>query len=501
MHMENSRQKSMSRKALIGGLWAVAGKVGGKMIDLLTFVVLAHFLMPEDVGLVAIAMTWILIVEAILDLPLAAALLRYERPTEGMFNTAFTLGLLRAALIALVMVALALPISWFYEKSDLTLLILVLSLAPMMRGLINPRLIVFAKQFDFRRDFAIDIAGKLTAFVAAVAVAAVWQSHWAIAAATLAGPFVAMVLSYVFIPVRPRLTLSAWREFSEIVSWHSVSQVISAINWQLERLILPRFISTATFGQFALAGDISALPQQAIAQPLVKPVVAALATRETPEKLRQLYQRLIGFYMIVLGTIYLVTGALSDELLWFAFGEKWRGAAPFLTWIAFSSILTIPVAILSPLALRLNRMRFVTIRMAAEFAVKIPMVTIGIYLAGIEGALMAQTLSAVVILGVTIWSVRKMIGLRLIDQLMTMARPGLALAGAYGVFLVLVHPLGADSDGIKLLTFIFAAAVTLVITSALLHTLIWLASGKPDGAEASIRLTLGEVFSAAKSGA
>ncbi|WP_160006273.1 oligosaccharide flippase family protein [Rhizobium sp. 18055] len=478
--------KNLSGKASIGGLWAIAGKVGGKLVDLLTFIFLAHFLSPNDVGTVAIAMTWVMIVEAVLDLPLAAALLRFEQPTDAMFDTAFTLGALRGCLIAVTMVALAHPIAWFYNENALTALTIGLAFAPIMRGLVNPRLIIFAKRFDFRRDFAIDILGKSCALLTALTIAAIYQSPWAIAAATLTSPLVAMMLSYWFVPLRPRLTLSSWRYFSEIVGWHSLAQLISALNWQAERLMLPRFIDTAAFGQFAFAGDIASIPHQAIAQPLVKPVVAALAAQSSDEALRQFYIKLVGCYMLVLGPVFLVTGTLSDELLQFAFGDKWRGAAQILSWVALTNILTIPVVALAPLALRVNQVRFVTLRMAVECAVKIPLVAVGIYLMGIKGAIIAQAVSAAFILAVAIWSVKQMIALDLWTQIKTFARPALALAGAYGIYVALAHPVPDSADGLKLFTFILASGLTLTISFAILSILIWFACGRPDSAEATV---------------
>jgi hypothetical protein len=76
--------------------------------------------MPGDLGLVATAMTTIVIIEAILDLPIAPALLR-------------------GVVIAPLLRGLGWPVAWFYGHPQLVLVIAILSLVPIMKGLANPR--------------------------------------------------------------------------------------------------------------------------------------------------------------------------------------------------------------------------------------------------------------------------------------------------------------------------------------------------------------------------
>ena len=374
---------SLSRQATSAGIWAIGGKLAAKAIDLCTLVLLTRFLMPSDIGLVAMAMAAILIIEAVLDVPIAAAMLRIKNPTEAMFNTAFTLGVLRGAVIGLLLGTLAWPVAQFYGHPQLTALVWILSLGPILRGMTNPRMIVFTQQFDLRRDFVIDVSAKCCAFVAASTVAVVYQNYWAVVAATIATPLVSLILSFAFVPLRPKITLTEWRHFSSIVGWNTLGQLVAALNWQLDRIMLPRFVPLATFGQFAVATDMSAIPHQAIAQPLVKPLIAAFAKFDDPRDLAPVYCHVVGGYMLLMGPIFLVMGVLAQPLISLVFGSQWTAAAPILAWLAWINILSIPMVPLLPLALRMNQMHYMTLRMTAELAVRIPLTLLCIGLYGV----------------------------------------------------------------------------------------------------------------------
>ena len=58
---------SLSARAFVAGIWTVGVRLLSRGVDFITLLVLARFLGPADFGLVAMAMTVVFIVEAILD--------------------------------------------------------------------------------------------------------------------------------------------------------------------------------------------------------------------------------------------------------------------------------------------------------------------------------------------------------------------------------------------------------------------------------------------------
>jgi len=81
---------SVSQRTATASIWTIGGKFLARLLDFVSLLVLARLLSPEDFGLVAIATSVLVIVEAILDLPLTQALVRQRSPSDRMFATAFT---------------------------------------------------------------------------------------------------------------------------------------------------------------------------------------------------------------------------------------------------------------------------------------------------------------------------------------------------------------------------------------------------------------------------
>ena len=148
------------------------------------------------------AMTLIFIVEAVMELPLGAAMLRVPEPTAEVYNTAFTLGALRGLIIAGFFILCAWPISFFYGEPRLVPLVMSLALAPAMRGCVSPMLVEFNRRMDFRRQAGLDITSKTIAVTTAIIVAILTRSYWSIALGTILVAFVALVGSYWLAPMR-----------------------------------------------------------------------------------------------------------------------------------------------------------------------------------------------------------------------------------------------------------------------------------------------------------
>jgi len=312
----------------VAAIWLVGGRLIARSIDLVTLLVLARILGPAEFGAVAVAMTLILIVEAISEMPVSFVLVRAPEVTQSMLDTAFTLSMIRGIGIAVILALLAIPYASFNNDLNLVPLICVLAFAPAIRSLISPAMVHFVRAIDFRREFVLDIVGKLATLVVAVTVAYIAQNYWAIAAGTVAAPVVMAIASYFFAPYFPRLTLKEWNQFSSLLQWNTASQFLAAINWQIDRLLLGRMASREDLGRFSIANDLTAIPYQALVIPVVRPLMAGLsALPDEPVRLGQAYRKTTAAIMMVGAPALIGMAVLSEEIVRLILGPKWSDAA------------------------------------------------------------------------------------------------------------------------------------------------------------------------------
>lgn len=473
--MATDASGSLTARTARAGLWTVGGKFASKLIDFVTLIVLTRLLTPADFGLVAMAMTAVFIVEAITDVPLSTALLRVAHPTRAMFETAFTIGLLRGGIVLALLGLAAVPLSMVFDRPELVSLICALALAPTLRGLASPGMARFARKLDFSREFLLDVISKTCSLMIAVGLGLLTGSYWALAAATITSSAALMVFSYIIAPIRPRLTLAEWSRFEDLVTWNTASQLAAALNWQLDRLIMPKFASAAQFGSYVAACDLTAIPYQALVQPLSRPMMAALGMvgREAAS-LQRKYLMFSRAFVILLVPILLFIGLASELIIGLVFGSKWAMAAPLLFWLALISaigVMTIPMA---ALAMATHNTRLNTLRLAVELAVKAPLMIIGAYVAGIPGILSAQAAAAVAGAAAVVHFVSRMIGIPAMDQLRNVALPIAAALVPFVLIEALADVASAglwqDAGRIALLAAVYFSAYTalLMAGSALL---------------------------------
>ncbi|HEY6881748.1 MAG TPA: oligosaccharide flippase family protein [Polyangiales bacterium] len=463
----------------------VVGRILAKAVDFAVLLVLTHLLQPADFGLVAMGSTLVLVVEAILELPLTHALVRLQEPTPAAFDTAFTLSVLRGALLALVVAALAYPMALFYREPRLVSLVMALALGPAVKALLSPRMVLYQRQLDFRWAAGVDVIGKVVAFVAASAVAYGTQSYWAIAVANVTTPLVTVSLSYVIAPYRPRFGLSEWSQFADMMGWHTLSQVSSALNWQMDKFLLGRFTQPVELGRFFMAENVAAIPNSSIIGPVTAPLLAAFAPlRDNPASIKHAYARASSAVLMVGAPPLLGLVVLANPLVRLIFDPKWADAAPIMAMVALANLLPLPAEPMTGLAMSLNKTRWVTVRSALNLAVRLPATLVGAAYFGVPGAIAARALANAMMLGTGVYLAQRLIDFPVHEQVRNLVRPFVAL-GAFALTLLALAPLLAKLPaGPWLAAGILGASCSATMVYVLTAYLAWNWAGRPPGVEA-----------------
>lgn len=467
----------------------MASRFSAKILDFVGLLVLARLLTPGDFGLVAMALTLVQVIEAILELPVAQALLRGSKLTQSATDTAFTLSFLRGLVLALIIGFLAHPIAIYYGDSRLVPLIGVLTLAVILRGLISPRMAVFQRDMNFFWDAILDVVAKASAIIAGISVAIMTRSYWALATVTLTTPLITVILSYIRAPYRPRFSLAEWPMFSNIVGWFSVSQVFSALNWQIDKFVLGRFTTPVSLGRYSMSEQMAAVPFTAIIAPSVRPLTAAFARDESQSQLHRAYCQASNALFAIAGPILVIAIVFAKPLLLIAFDDEWTSAAPLLQGLCLGNLLVLPIGPVNSLAIATNRTGLVAARNFYDFLFRGPATVIGIIYGGLMGAVAARTIAQIGVFFFGMLVTTKIIKLPIRTQIQALLRPSIAMA-AMALFLILTLPFTENLSGLML---IVAVALLSGIASSLYGMILlglWLIAGRPNGIEA---LTLQKV--------
>lgn len=425
---------------LFGATWTISSRLSGRLIDFLTLLILARLLDPADFGLTALAMSLVVVVETVLEIPLIQTLTRLRVIEKMHLDTAFTLGIARSLLLSLVITAAAWPFSIMYGDTHLLLVVPALALGPISRGLYNPNMVLFIKDLRFRQVFIAEVSGKIGAALLAITVLYLGGSYWAIVANSVASSALATVASYVIAPYRPGLSLRAFSEFRGIIGWFSSAQIVSALNWQLDRVMLGHFIPRGQLGQYTMAGDIAAMPTQSVIEPAMQPVMAAFShIAHDRERLRNAYLKAARFVMFLAVPACVGMSLTADLIIAVLIGPKWVEAGILLQWIALTIVLNAYYQPLASLSLTLNRAAAIFHLNVMDLLMRIVAIPAGYYLFSLFGIIAARGALAIIMFVLAMLYVRKLVGASLASQLYNLRKIALAASIMAALVIALRH--------------------------------------------------------------
>ncbi|QDA37009.1 lipopolysaccharide biosynthesis protein (plasmid) [Paracoccus liaowanqingii] len=428
----------LTGKALTGAAWLVMSRFMGRFIDLFTLIILARILTPEDFGLTALAMTLIMTADMVLEVPIIQALLRRQHFDDEDLNTGFTLGLLRSLLFVVFIMCAAWPFAHFYGDMRLFPLMLVLSLGPFMRGLSSPAMVRFARHLSFRQTFIVEFSGKLAAFFVAVTIVQLGGGYWAIAANSVVAVTVSVIASYIIAPYCPSLSLTRFSHFASFTGWFSLNQILAALNWQLDRILLGRFVDMPAFGKYVIATDLSAFSSQSVIGPAMQAVMAAFSSINTDRaRIRQAFMKVARFVLLVSAPVCVGLSVTADLVVLIVLGDQWMGAAPMLQILALAVLPTSYFQVFYSLSLALDRPSYLFQISLVEFVLRLLFIPAGLFLLAIDGVLYARLLIGLAMFVIYMLYVRRLGGIGIRAQLLNLWRVALATATMAAAVLLL----------------------------------------------------------------
>ncbi|HEY6640501.1 lipopolysaccharide biosynthesis protein [Povalibacter sp.] len=478
-------------KLIKGSLWLAVSRVVVNGLAAISTLLLARLLVPADFGLVAVATTLLAIVTSVTDLSLTSALVRHPNPTATHFSAAWTLNTLRGLLLGIAFAAAGIPTAAIYGDPRLVAVMAALGVGIAISGLANPRRIMLQRDLVFWQEFVLNVAEKLVGVVAAIVVAYVFHSYWAIVVGLLAGQATSILVSYATLPFRPRPTFAHARELLSFSVWLTAGQIIDTLNWRFDFLLVGKGLGNSALGYYSVGGNLAAIPTRETIAPLTKVMFPGFASiQNEPARLAAAYQRAQSLVTAVALPAGIGAALIAEPLVLLTMGERWRPVIFIIQALASIYALQTLATLTQSLGIAKGQPRLLFVRSLQMFAIRVPLLIAGMLIDGLRGVVLARVLTGLIAIGFNMFLVRRFIALSLRQQLAPNAR-SLISAAVMALLTWLLMPLLPDeSDSAAMALRIactFAAAFIIYCVSTVV---LWLAMGRPAGPETEIQLLI-----------
>ena len=488
--------KNVTNRLIKGSLLMSIANASVNFLTMASTVILARFLTPADYGLVAIATTLLAVMTSITSMPLGEALIRHESPGMQEVDSVWTLGFMRGLLLAIIFAAGAYPVARIYNDPRLFEIMLALSLVPLLAGFVNPRRFMLQRDLNFNQEFILNLAARAISFIVTVAAVVIYRSYWALIIGNVAQQLSSVVISYMLMRYRPRITFKRAREFLYFSLWMTAGQIISTLNWRFEYLLIGKMLGTAQLGLYSVGNNLSMLPTQETIRPLKQTIYPGFSrVMDDPVRLRSAYQRSQALVTAIALPVGIGVAVIAEPLMTLLLGTKWLSAIMIMQSLASIFALQTLGSLVQPLGMAKNQTKLLFIRDTQMFFVRLPIIIVGLVFWGIPGIVMARIITGLIAIYVNMHLVKRLIDLPVLTQLSANVRSLTSVAFMALCVWGTSRLLGVGLDKWTLAGHLAIEIAVGAVSYIGMSMLLWAAMKKPSGPESELLKVAGSMLS------
>ena len=468
-----------------GAGWTVGWRMATRLLGLLSTLILTRLLMPSDFGLIALGSSFVVSLDALSALGVEDALVREKTLSRELYDTGFTLNLIRSTLTGTILAVSALPTANFFREPRLAYVLLALAFGTVANGLMNIGVVDFRRSFSFNKEFRLLIMPRLAGVLATVIMALLTRSFWALIAGILTGRSLTIILSYIMHPYRPRLNLRAWRHLAGFSAWTWALSTAALVRDRGDAFLIGWSLDATQVGVYSIGIEIADLPTTELVSPLGRVCFSGFAaTRHAGEDSGHTYLRVVAVVTLLTFPIAIGISLLADPMVRLAFGPKWLEAIPVIQVTALFCSTTVFGQISNALFGAHAMLRSLFVITLGGMTLRLVLLLILLPPFGIIGAVFAAGIPMLCEYAIYVAVTLRRFNLRVSDLSRRIWRP----LAATVVMAAWLYALGlgwtaTSGDGVSLASEIIAAAA--LGAGIYLSTIaaLWFASARPTGAE------------------
>ncbi len=477
-------ETSILQRMASGALWMIFMRFSVKSISIVSTLILARLLTPEDFGVMALVSSIYALVELLRAFGFDVALIQNQKADRDHYDTAWTLNIL-FALLATTVILLSAPLAGrFFQDNRLIPALYMIALMVFIDGFSNIGTVEFRKQLDFKREYPFHLLTKLSGFLVTIPLAFYWRSYWAMLYGMLTTTIMWVVLSYALQGYRPRFSLKARKDLLTFSFWLLINNALQYLNKNSHTFILGKLIGSARLGIYSLAEEIAMLAANELIAPInsaAYPGYAKLA--ENPADLKQAYLATQSYIVLLSLPCALGIAVTAPVLVPVMLGSQWLAAVPVMQIIALAAALESINTNTTYVFLTLARQSIITRLLILRALLLVPLL---VWLAGewgLTGAAGAVLITTIIITPVNFQRAHALLKVKIREYLAIAYRPLLsALIMAWLVFGYLDQQQLDRSSTELIPIFLIAVGLGAVVYTGMIW-LLWLITGRALGAE------------------
>ncbi len=464
-----------------GAVWMISMRWAMRLIGLVSTMILARLLAPDDFGIIAMAMIVVALIDSLADTSVDLALIRHQSDTSSRYNAAWTIQILQGMLVASVLVVCAPYAVEYFHEARLRTAIHVLAISSLIFSFQNIGTVAFRKELDFAKEFRFSVYVKLSVFLFTVFLALVLRDYRAMVYSMLMRSVLQVVFSYGMHAYRPKISTRGMKDIWSFSQWLLISRIGDVVNSKASQFILGAAFGASSLGYYYMASELGALFVAEIVMPMRRAFFPNLSKLQLDHKLfSEAALKVVGVAAIAVFPVSIGLHLTAPEVVEVLLGERWLQASEVLAWISLFGAVTGIGLIFDLLLLVLGRAKLTSIKVWSETLILIPILMYTVSLGDMVLVAKVRFFVGFVFLPLLVIFAVRASGISWKEFQAVLWRPLLAAVVMYSVDVSVLNNLEAPAI-IRLICHAGLGGLSYSVSLLLL----WHFSGRPDSIEKS----------------
>ncbi|MDO9047796.1 MAG: lipopolysaccharide biosynthesis protein [Methylobacter sp.] len=304
-------------------------------IQLASYFILARLLTPSDIGLFSVASAAIGVAQVFREFGVGTYLIQEKELDERKIATAFTLTLLLAFILFLLVYFLAPQVAIFYKDDRLIDVFRLLSCNFLIIPLNSTSLTLLRRDMQFGAIFWINTIASLVGFMVAAGLSYYGYGYFSLVWSSLSSTLATGIAVSYFRKggMFHRITLCEWKAVLSFGSQITITSITNEISANANDLILGRLLGFATTGIVSRAQGIMYLFHRDITATIRSVAFPAFANAHREKRnLEEDFIKAVTILTVFAWPFYGFFSLYSVEALRLLFGPQWDEAGTLVPW-------------------------------------------------------------------------------------------------------------------------------------------------------------------------
>ncbi|UZD23031.1 lipopolysaccharide biosynthesis protein [Algoriphagus halophytocola] len=414
--------KSQKRNILSGVFWNSLQVLINKSFGFMIKLVLARILLPEEFGLVGMAVVFTSFIEVFNDLGFGAALIqrKEEEVKATHFNTAFWTGVIWSLIIFQLMVFVISPLAAkFYDEPILTEIIPVLSLGILSSPINLVHKAKLLRALDFKRAAFIENAASISSGILSLILAFSGAGVWSLVFNSLATFLIAVPLYFRATRWIPSFEWSkaAFKDIFGFGIYTTGTNLVNNLINKADYLLIGKLLSASALGAYTLAfvlTDTFRSQLMSIMNKVMYPIYGK--TQDDKGSMKRYYLNVVKYNSLLINPIMGLLFVLARPIVLNFFGTKWEATILPLQIISLSVIFHMMVNSNTVLIRGMGKPKLeFMIQFLKSIFVFLPAISVGIYYFGIVGGAYAVLFNKIASVFIAQIYLKKLVDINILD--------------------------------------------------------------------------------------